>query len=163
MASPTTFQAASHQVDVLRKGGRYIVSVDGREQGSYQLTGKSKWITNSQDFEFPIDGVPYILAVRKGKARLATNNYFLDDNEPFTPAVAPPGWIWFFFILNMLMVIGGGAVPFLLALLGVALCTSVAASKLQNIAVKFLLCTIITIGMWCALLAVSYLLTAVWY
>jgi hypothetical protein len=79
------------------------------------------------------------------------------DGAVLDPVDAPPklpAWVWLFALANVavLYVTKGGAIPGMLAGVGLASCVGVNFSRL-SVAVRLLLCTLITAGVWGAVYA----------
>ena len=150
MARNVSLPVGQHVLEVIVKGSNYTVKIDGNNFHVYQQNAASFWFGAEEDFPMEIDGVQYILAVRKRRIRLVSNGVYIDNGEPFVPSMPMPKWIWVFFILLALIPIIslGGAINLLIAFAGITLCALVARSTIQSGPLKVLLCVLITISAW---------------
>jgi len=73
--------------------------------------------------------------------------------------VVAPKWVYFFIVLCLLIVVGGGALPFLLAFSGITGCLKVAKSN-KSTGIKVISCIIITIAVWIAFLLAAVILSS---
>lgn len=147
MAKKVLLPVGQHTMEVTVKGSNYNVRIDGNEFCNYKHGSISYWFGAEEDFPMEIDGVQYILSVRKNKIRLVSNGVYIDNGQPFVPARPMPKWIWVFAILLILIPIVsvGGAINILIALGGISLCALVARSAIKSGALKVLLCVLVTV------------------
>lgn len=151
MAKPISLSVENgHNVDVTRKGSKYIVKIDGNDYQTFKLGTASSLLGANEDFPITVDGVDYILAVRGNQLRLANEGKYIDSGEEFVPQKPFPKWFFVFAVLNIAIpVISlGGALNALIGFGGAALCATVTNGKIKSTPVKVLLCTLITVAAW---------------
>ena len=137
-------------VEVIRKGSKYIVKIDGNDYETFKLGTASSLLGASEDFPISIDEADYILAVRGNKIRLVNEGKYVDNGEEFLPQKPFPKWYYIFAVLNIAIpVISlGGLVNAAIGFCGASLCAAVANGKIQSMSVKLLICMLITLAAW---------------
>lgn len=73
--------------------------------------------------------------------------------------VVAPKWVYIFIVLCLLIVVGGGAIPFLLAFSGITGCLKVAKSN-KSTGIKVISCIGITLAVWIAFLLVVVIVSS---
>ncbi len=150
MAIEQLLPAGAHMVGVTVKGNRYNLTVDGSPFTTFQHGAASAWFGVEEDFSFGIDGVQYVLVVRRRVMRLVANGRYLDNGQPFIPARHTPKWLWVFLVLDILVAVVslGGALPILISLGAIALSAVIARSRMRSTLAKVLLCVLVTLAAW---------------
>ena len=157
MAKPTilsvTVNGSPRTVQVTRKRKSYSVSIDGQEYNTFTL-GKNSFLSAHEDFPIVVHGEQFILALRGSKMRLAKNDRYIDNGAVFVPAKPFPKWAWLFVVASGALVVFGGAIPVAFGLGGATGCIAVSRSE-KSVAIRVLLCVLITAGCWITTLMIS--------
>lgn len=158
--TPVQVNGVNHMVETDAKSGKTVVYIDGQFALEHKNNSLSWAIGVNEDIPVMIDNMQFIVAVRKGRVRLAANGLFIDNNQGFEPAQQAPGWLLVFIILCLVeaaisIILVGGLLGVLIGILGMAVCGMVGRSKLANGA-KIVLCILSVV----AVFAVWYLLSA---
>ena len=116
-----------HELNIQVKtfGGPQI-TVDGN---IYRVKS-SNWLVNVIDYSVDFPGVNCHIVMIGGKARLAVNGTYNDDQTPYEPVSSVPAWVW---VLVALSVVGGwffGGI--ICAAIGCAFSTLYITSALQK-------------------------------
>lgn len=90
----------------------------------------SNWLVNVIDYSVDFPGANCHIVMLGGKARLAVNGTYNDDQTPYEPVANTPAWIW---VLVALSIIGGwffGGIIF--AAIGAAFSTVYISASLEK-------------------------------
>lgn len=132
---------------------KLTITVDGREtvvkpRGTQNLMG-------IQDHTLPVGDKTCHLVVLGRQADLAVDGQYLVSKRPYLPYHKTPKWVWIFWILCVLICLGGGAIPWLIGLTAAVQCGRTAMSPYIDTRAKVFTCIGITLAAWAALFAVS--------
>lgn len=106
---------------------------------------KSKFLTGINETHFSL-GSKEIAFVNMGrKIDLALDGKYISTGEDFVSIGDMPKWAWIFIILNGLILINLGALPCVIALMGILLSVQTSISPKLKTFPKVLICCLITL------------------
>jgi len=126
-----------------RKRGKHLLTVNGTP---VEIKGSFMSAILGFDEKIMLDGKEARFVFERNKPDVAVDHVYLQSGKDY---VKRPAWVLAFAILCLLIPIIsiGGAIPVLLGLGGVALCVSASKSSLP-IAIRVILCIVITLSAW---------------
>ncbi|BCZ46232.1 hypothetical protein psyc5s11_22990 [Clostridium gelidum] len=136
-----TVDGIEYNVEFYRK----IFSRGLRVNGQDIPLQKSKTLGTTSETHFLLGSKNAILVIIGNKIDVALDGKYIDSGNDYVPVASMPKWAWIFIILNGLVIIGGGALPFLLAFLGVTISIRTSISAKMKFIPKLLICIVITI------------------
>ncbi|MDR1246211.1 MAG: hypothetical protein LBK57_04190 [Clostridiales Family XIII bacterium] len=135
----------------------YTLSVDG----AVQLSFPAKWSSfrsGGYDMPFNLNGRDVRLVISlSGKPDIVADGYRLSNGKPYIPL---PKWSWIFGIQVLILIFTGGAVGALCGVAGFGFCAKVSVMSI-HVALRAVLCVIISILAWALYLAIAVTLTNV--
>jgi len=146
-----------YEFSYARKGGKHTITVDN---APIEVKGSFMSVILGFDEAFTFDGTEARLVVGK-TPDVAIDGTFLRSGKKY---VQRPAWVMAFAVLNLLIPIIslGGALPAALGLIGVMACVGISKAEMP-IAVRLILCLIVTGAVWAAWYFMAFLVKAVIY
>lgn len=135
----------SHTMEVTKKKGHLIVTIDGEESNSFKPSTTSNLFGMHEDFLVTMDDIEYILAARNAKFRLALSERYVDNGEEFKESKKLPVWFWVLGVIDIMLLLLGGAIGGALGLLAASFSASISRNNLP-VVVRILLCLLLTIA-----------------
>ncbi len=133
-----------HTMEVTRSKGFYVVTIDGQESNSFKPSLASSFLVMHEDFPINMDGKEYVLAVRNSKVRLALSGRYVDNGENFKPSTKLPIWFWVICVIDLALLILGGALGGLLGAFAASISAIVARTEMP-VVIRILLSVLLTI------------------
>ena len=121
---------------------------------------KSKTLGTTSETHFILGSKTAVLVIIGNKIDVALDGKYIDSGNDYVPVGSMPKWAWVFIILNGIVVIGGGAIPVALALIGVTFTIRTSISAKMKFIPKILICILITIINYALLLTIVELAIA---
>jgi hypothetical protein len=135
----------------------YTLSVDG----TVRLSFPAKWssfISGGYDMPFNLNGREVRLIVPLyGKPDIVADGHRLSNGKPYIPL---PKWSWIFGIQVLIFIFMGGVVGALCGAAGFSFCARVSVTPI-HVALRAVLCVIISVLAWALYLAIAVTLTNV--
>lgn len=107
---------------------------------------KSKNLGTTNETHILLGTKTAILVIMGNKIDLALDDTYMDSGKKYVPCGSMPKWCWIFVVLNGLVAVGLGAIPCLLAFIGVTLSLRVSLSVEMKLIPKILICILITVA-----------------
>ncbi|SFC55528.1 hypothetical protein [Clostridium uliginosum] len=105
---------------------------------------KSKYLGMANETHFMLGIKEAVLVSLGNKIDVAIDGKYLNSGREYVALERMPAWTWIFIVLNGLVIIGGGALPFLLAFMGMTLSIRISLSQRINTFLKVLLSFLLT-------------------
>lgn len=144
---------------------QYILSINDSEPMSLIPKGIGKMfntIVSGFEESFVFDNINMRLVIPSNlwgnsikNADVVVDNKFSRTGKEY---VVAPKWVYIFIVLCLLIVVGGGALPFLLAFSGITGCLKVAKSN-KPTGIKVISCISITLAVWITFLLLLVILS----
>ncbi len=142
--------------DIQLKGKKLIVNGDTLKLKDY----RKKMGLTYEEYEVPIGSKKALLVIRNLSAPiLAIDNRDCATGEEYVP-IKMPGWSYVFVVLHCLNFFNG-AVGALLAIIGVALTTSISCNRRMNVAVRVLLNIVIVVISVILIFGIAFLIAGI--
>ena len=108
---------------------------------------KSKFFTGINETHFTLGSKEVVFVHMGRKIDLALNGKYVTTGEDFVSISDMPKWNWIFIVLNALIPIItlGGALPCVLGIMGILLCTQISVSPKFKVVPKIIICCLITL------------------
>jgi len=136
-----TIDGVEYNVEFYRKTFSRGLSVNGQDVP----LEKSKTLGATSETHFLLNSKPAVLVTIGNKVDLALDGTYIDSGKTYIPVGSMPKWGWIFVVLNALVALGLGAIPFLLAFLGVTLSIRASLSAEMKLIPKVIICVLITV------------------
>ncbi len=145
-----TVDGVAHELSYEKKfwSGKLFVIVDG-EKTEMKRTSFSESFTGI-DKPFYIGEKECRFVAIGNKIDIAIDGMYIDSKKPYVPLEKMPSWNWVFIALLIALPIMtlGGALPIVLAFLGITLCVRISILPSMSTTGKVFSCIGITAGAW---------------
>ncbi len=152
----------SHIMEVTRKRGLFVITIDGRESSSFKPNLESQFFVMHEDFPIAMDGEEYILSIRGAKFRLVLSGRYVDDGSEFKSAKHLPVWFWILGVIDLMVLILGGAIGAILGYLVANRSAVIARTNLPT-ALRILLCLLLTITLYAVFFIITIIISSYRY
>ena len=144
-------------------GATYVVGVEPKMKRADIYINNQYFMTHRykngnvggqlEDIAIVLDGTMCIIAIRThmfwAPIRIAINGRYIDNGEPYIPAVVRPAWFVVFYILNALAILFcASSAGSIIALLSTSCCMMIINSCKMTNTGKILICCGVVLGVW---------------